>query len=149
MDGFSLRAHPFEGENEKKIYLGIVRPEGADEKNFREAMLKLGGQFGRIRRPDTAGETEHLAMNTALDLSTNPEIAGPRPEAYTDESGQQFLAFVAREEMLDRLTFAGKTEEELNGVLAEAQKELEAYPAFAGFAIHHYRSYRELCEKKE
>ena len=27
-------------------------------------------------------------------------------------------------------------------------KDLKNYPSFAGFAMHYYKSYRELCEKK-
>jgi hypothetical protein len=110
-------------------------------------MLDLGGLFGRITRPGSAEETQKFTMDTVFALSSNPEIVDPHPEDYTDENGQPFISFVAREEMLEKLTFAGKTEKDLNNVLEEAKKELAAYPAFAGFAIHHYRSYKELCEK--
>ena len=110
---FSLRAHP----SDKKIYLGLVKLENADEAEFKNAMLNLGKIFGRIAKPYPAEEAEKLTMDTVFALSSNPEIVDPRPEEYTDENGQAFLMFVARDEMLEKLTFAGKAEKELNSVL--------------------------------
>lgn len=141
---FALRVHA----SDKKIYIGLVKPENADDAEFKKAMLGLGSLFGRISKPYTNEEAERLTMDTVFALSSNPEIVDPRPEEYTDESGQAFMMFSAREEILEKLTFAGKTEKDLDTVMEEAKREFEAYPSFAGFAIHHYRSYKELCDKK-
>jgi hypothetical protein len=47
-----------------------------------------------------------------------------------------------------KITFFGKNEEYLNKVLNQTIEYFKSYTGFAGVAIHHYRTYKDLCEKK-
>ena len=47
-----------------------------------------------------------------------------------------------------KITFFGKNEEYLNKVLNQTIEYFKSYKGFAGVAIHHYRTYKDLCEKK-
>jgi hypothetical protein len=48
---------------------------------------------------------------------------------------------------LDKVSFSHLAEADLERELGLAEKAFAAEPAFAGFAIHHYRSYRNWLEK--
>lgn len=155
IDKFSLLENKFEGfetrvyRGEKYIYIGLVKSEGVKEEDFNKGLFKLSEQFGKITRPKDEKEYNDLIFNVQHDLSGNPEFSDIQPQEYTDEGGNIYLIFKAKEAMLEKLTFANLTEKDLNLVLSEAKKEFETYPSFIGFAIHHYRSYKTLCEKRE
>gem|GEM_PF-517854 len=143
-ENFTLRAYPYNG----KIYIGLVKPRGADEENFKNALSKLEDFYGRIPKPAVKEELDNLVFDIMQAISSNPEFRDARYEEYNGADNSPFIAFIANEVILEKLTFAALTEKDLDGVLAEARKEFENYPSFAGFAIHHYKSYKELCEKK-
>jgi hypothetical protein len=144
-EGFSLRIQPYAN----KIYIGLVRPEGANEKDYNKALAKLESALGRISKPDNKEELDDLTFNVMQAISSNPELRDVQPQEYMADDGKTYLMFLAKEVMLEKLTFADMTEKDLSAVLAEAKKEFVNYPSFAGFAIHYYKSYKELCEKKE
>ena len=143
-EGFTLRSHTVDNT----VYVGLARPEGADEGAFTAAVFKLAALFGGILKPQGQGALDERTFDIISVLSANPEFRDIRGEEYTGSDGAPCLRFTAQEAMLEKTTFAGMSEADLNNVLAEAARAFEAYPGFAGFAIHHYKSYRELCEKK-
>lgn len=49
---------------------------------------------------------------------------------------------------LAKVTFDGKSRDELEDALSETADTYSGNPAFAGFAIHHYRSYRKWLERQ-
>ena len=143
-EGFSLRIYCYDN----KIYIGLVRPAGAKEENFKKALLKLETIFERIAQPEKNEDAGKLIFDVIYALSQNPEFRDVKSQGYNSENNKPFLMFVAKEVILEKLTFADLSEKAINDTMAEAKKEFENYPSFAGFAIHHYKSYRELCEKK-
>lgn len=48
----------------------------------------------------------------------------------------------------DYITFAGKTEQEMESQIKKLVEAYISHPSFAGIAMHHYLSYRKLVEKK-
>jgi len=143
-EDFILRTHLYNG----KVYIGLVRPQGANEENFKKALSKLMDSYGRIQKPAAKEELDNLAFDIMQAISSNPEFRDVRYEEYNGAAGAASLAFIAKEIILEKLTFATFTEKDMDAVLAEARREFESYPSFAGFAIHHYRSYKELCDRK-
>lgn len=143
-EGFGLRLHT----SDKKMYVGLVKPEGAEGEAFKQALFKLGDIFGRVERPDEKAQYDELSFDVQYNLSKNPEFRDTQAEEYTTEGENIYLVFKAKEVMLEKLTFADSTEKDLESVLAEAAREFRNFPAFAGFAIHHYKSYKALCNKK-
>ncbi|MDD5449308.1 MAG: PDZ domain-containing protein [Candidatus Omnitrophica bacterium] len=143
--GFSLRAHT----NGANTYIGLVRPDDADEEKFIQALSELEMLFGRIRKVEGQEALDTLTFDIIKAISENPEYKDIRVVEYQAPDSKACLMFAADEIMLEKLTFADLTEEDMNNVLKEAKAEFENYPAFAGFAIHYYRSYRELCNKRK
>ncbi|MBI4335084.1 MAG: hypothetical protein HY589_00335, partial [Candidatus Omnitrophica bacterium] len=131
-EGFPLVAHPFG----KQLYIGLAKAEGADGKAFNNALDKLGGLFGRIEKPPDEKAFGDIVFDVTAALSSNPEFRDVDYKEYARDKA--FLLFSAREVMLEKLTFYGFGEKDMGAVLAEARKGFEDYPAFAGFALHHY-----------
>ncbi|RMH58667.1 MAG: hypothetical protein D6679_04020 [Candidatus Hydrogenedentota bacterium] len=46
-----------------------------------------------------------------------------------------------------KISFAGRTKEEFNAVLVKTARAFRENPAFAGIAVHHYKSYRSLLQE--
>ena len=131
-----------------KVYLGLVKPDGANDGSFEKSLLKFTGLFGGIPCPREKGELDSLTFDVMEALFKNPEFKDIEYQEYTSRDGKPLLMFTAKEVLLSKLTFADMTEKDLNDTLAEAYKEFKNYPSFAGFAIHYYKSYKELCEKE-
>lgn len=66
--------------------------------------------------------------------------------AYAAELGKPLAIGVeVTPNELDKVTFHGKTEEYMEKELAKAEAVFSASPAFDGFVVHHYESYRVLA----
>lgn len=50
---------------------------------------------------------------------------------------------------LDKVTFAGKSRAQFERALEQTAAAFRGNPAFAGFAIHHYRSYRTWLDRQD
>ncbi|NQU73660.1 MAG: hypothetical protein HQ547_03000 [Candidatus Omnitrophica bacterium] len=142
-NGFSLKTYT----DNKKTYIGLMKPEKAAEEDFKKALFELRALFGGIVKPEDEEGLSELTFDAIEAISQNPEFRDIRYQEYSSEDGSSFLMFAAKEVMLEKLTFADLTQRDLNKVLVEAKREFERHPSFAGFAIHYYKSYKALCEK--
>jgi len=142
-NGFSLKTYT----DNKKTYIGLMKPEKAAEEDFKKVLFELGAAFGGIAKPEDEEELSQLTFDAIEAISQNPEFRDIRYQQYESKDGASLLMFVTREVMLEKLTFADLTQKDFNKVLTEAKKEFERHTSFAGFAIHYYRSYKALCEK--
>lgn len=142
--GFSLKIYT----DNKQTYIGLMKLEKAAEEDFQKALFELGALFGGIAKPEDEEGLNELTFDAIEAISQNPEFRDIRYQEYSSEDGSSFLMFAAKEVMLEKLTFADLTQRDLNKVLVEAKREFERHPSFAGFAIHYYKSYKALCEKK-
>ncbi len=143
-EGFPIRINVYEDS----VYIGIVKSPGSETTAFDKAITKLEEQFGRIPKPADKKKLDNFVFDTINNIMENHELRDVEYQGYVSPDGKQCLMFKAREVMLEKLTFADMTEKELNDQLSEAKKAFEGYPGFAGFAIHHYKSYKAICDKK-
>ncbi|MEI8175645.1 MAG: PDZ domain-containing protein [Candidatus Omnitrophota bacterium] len=144
-EGFGFRVH----SARSKVYLGLVKPAGVDGVQFERALAHLGGRFGRIVKPADKAHADDLIFDMVSDAGENVEFRDVQCHESQGADGTACLLLSAREEILEKLTFAGMSEAALVAELALAKKAFAPYPAFAGFAIHHYKSYKEICERKQ
>jgi hypothetical protein len=56
--------------------------------------------------------------------------------------GALFAGFLATRGMLPKLTFDGKPIDEMDRELRHAEAVFGSFKRYAGFAIHHYETYR-------
>ncbi|MCX5715586.1 MAG: PDZ domain-containing protein [Candidatus Omnitrophica bacterium] len=130
------------------LYAGLVKPAGADETGFNDALLRFAGSMGGILKPENKEEADNLIFDLTAAVSKNPEYGDAQVREYAASDGKTFLLVKADEVMLAKLTFADMTQKGMEAVLTEAYAEFKKHPSFAGFAIHHYRSYKDLCARK-
>jgi len=142
-EGFGLSTHAYND----KVYIGLVKPEGANDKHFDTALSKIRSLFGEIPRPADEETYNDLVFDTHHALSASSELQDIQVIEYSGKAGK-VLMFEAEVAMLKKLTFEHLREEDLNEVMSQTSAELKAYPSFNGFAIHYYKTYRSLCEKK-
>ena len=99
---------------------------------FRLSTTQAGGKrFIGLAEPPEADKAE--AFQTALGHLAS--MAGAKENRFTRETPGNA-----------KITFAGHSEAEMERELALVEKALRDQPGFAGFAIHHYRSWRRLTE---
>jgi hypothetical protein len=142
-DGYDVRAYAYDS----RVYAGLVKPAAAAEDQFMAALLEFAGLAGTVAKPQAAEDADSLIFDITAAISRNPEFRNARTQEYISSDGKACLLIRTDEVMLEKLTFADSTEKNMEAVLAEACAEFKRHPSFAGFAIHHYKSYKELCEK--
>lgn len=122
-------------------YFGIAHPVPMKSKGaFDHALITLYRKFG-------AGvvAVEELAGPAQSMIAANPEYDGFEPFALRDKDGKlQAAGFTTTEYMLDKITFAGKSKAEMEGVLAEVADFFRGSPSFAGFAVHYYTTWKAM-----
>lgn len=68
---------------------------------------------------------------------------------YAGKTGRTVLIGVeTKQNEIKKVSFYGRTEKELERELGSAENYFGGQPAFAGFVIHHYRSYRNWLESQ-
>lgn len=140
IDGFKVRTLS-DGE---RRHVGLVQPSGVDTQAFNNALVKLYQLCGATAGGRDADVTQLYATGPDR-LRANPEYQGFEPFSISDsESRLEAVGFRTTEIMPDKVTFGGKTKQELERVLAEAAELLKDEPAFAGFAIHHYTTWKAM-----
>jgi len=142
-EGFKLRllndginAHP-----------GLVIPLGEKKTPlFERKLLKLARLLGTNFYGMDDRQRRRLLFDIKSVADGNIEFQGFDESEFRNEGEKEHFSFFETEErMLAKLTFAGTSEKHLEDVLSEAEAEFLKYPAFAGFAIHYYKSYHNLC----
>ena len=129
-------------------YLGIARPENMkDPKVFDEALIELYNRFGA-----TTGGREADLFDISLDaanaIQTNPEYEGFEEFTIKDDDGNvKAMGFKTTEYMLGKITFAEESKAELEEVFKEVAEAYADNPSFIGFAIHFYKTYRDLPDE--
>ena len=80
-------------------------------------------------------------------LRNEGEWRDPRADTFVDPvSHRAFGAVRVSRVMLPKLTFAGKTNEDMERELASAEADLGAHASYAGIAVHHWEAYRARFE---
>lgn len=138
-EGYPLRVHIYN----KKVCIGLGTTDSVPDMTTLE---KLADLFGYIYQPQLQSEVDSLIFDIEHTLSKNPEFSEIQQKLISPKAKKSYYVFKVKEAMLEKLTFAHLSEKDLNDVLLKAKKAFVEYPAFAGFAIHHYRSYLKLIE---
>jgi len=139
----AARELAYASDHGKRIMVGVETHPLPDER-----YLKLAGEpltappdglaaDAELVVTQVSGGTARLALVTASRLD---EMAPASPEAQT-------LYWPVRRSVpvpASRVSFGGSDAATLERVLAESEANLRTYPAFAGFAVHHYGSYATL-----
>ena len=90
-------------------------------------------------KPDR-GEAAEAARRA---LAADPEWRDVQLAPLSDgESGRVLPGVRATRVMLPKLTFAGRSDADMERELASAEAAFTRYSSYAGIAIHHYESYR-------
>ncbi len=140
MGGFKMRTFA----DGRRRYIGLAQSiPPKDPSGFAVALTNL---YARCN-PTPAGDPDLKALDAAAEeaLRRQPDYRGFEPFVLRNPAGRLLAAgFKTTEVMLDKITFAGKSKPEMEAVLKEVAEFFRADPAFAGFAIHHYTTYRAM-----
>lgn len=141
MDGFKVRTIT----DGRRRYVGLAEPPGLEDRAALEkALVKLYGHLGATMDGRMA-DLDELAGAADAALRQNPEYRGMTLFSLKDGEGRVVAAgFRTTEEMLPKITFAGKTKAEMESVLAEVAEFFAGRPAFVGFAVHHYGTWKVM-----
>lgn len=122
-------------------YFGIAHPVPMKSKGaLNHALINLYRRFGAA--PDKVDELSGPAESL---IGRNPEYDGFEPFILRDKDGKlQAAGFTTTEYMLDKITFAGKSKAEMEGVLAEVADFFYSSPSFIGFAVHYYSTWKAM-----
>ncbi len=115
-----------------------------DGQDFNAALGTLFNAYG-VRRYDTQtnlGDIESLARD-AIKGDDRYDGFSPFTLEKTD-SNVLAAGFDSTENMLSKITFAGKTKSEMEEVLDEVADAFRDVENFLGFAIHFYETYRAM-----
>jgi hypothetical protein len=130
VNGFQVRSFT----DGTRRYIGVAERAGMDRAAFNAALAGLQRLYG-ARETNTAA----LARAAAAGLKRNPDYRGFEPFALTNAVG-----FTTTEIMIDKITFAGKTQGEMEAVLKEVGEFYRSNPSFVGFAVHHYTTWKAM-----
>jgi len=141
-DGFKLRLL----KDAVHIHPGLVVSSETRHHVYEDTLLKLARCLG-CNFSSTAPETiDRMVFDLKSMLKNNIELRGfTQSEWEGTKTGEHYVFFETDEIMLPKISFAGKDEHMLEDELKEAEAEFSKYSSFCGFAIHHYKSYQELC----
>ena len=115
----------------KKVFIGLETGALPDE-----TILEFGKGGGPSRIHLTKRE------GTRYFLQWEPEGADLeiKSDVYLSQRNRIFVP-------AGKLTFAERGIGELTDIMEKAESEFQEYPAFYGFAIHYYESFKALLEK--
>jgi len=130
VDGFQVRSFT----DGQRRYVGLAERAGMGRDAYNAALAGLYRLYGARET-----NTDSLAKAAAAGLKHNPDYRGFAPFVQTHAAG-----FTTTEIMLDKITFAGKTQREMEDVLKEVGEFYRSNPSFAGFAVHHYTTWKGM-----
>jgi hypothetical protein len=84
----------------------------------------------------------------AAALRNDGEWGRIEPRPVPDGQGAAYAGVAAMRTMLPKLTFAGKTLDEMERELAAAETQFLSHSSYEGIAVHHYASYRAVALAK-
>ncbi|MEW5980753.1 MAG: hypothetical protein AB1806_00115 [Acidobacteriota bacterium] len=128
-------------------HVGLALP-GSDPAavpgEVREALVSLARRFSVLSAPGAPRGDE--ALDRALRaLRANREWEDPTAVPLeVAGTGERFPGIIATNVMLPKLTFAGLPLDVMRREVAEAEGVFAGYSTYAGIAIHHFESYRNL-----
>ena len=133
LDGFGLITL----EGKTREYVGLTEPEGNSRtEDFEVALQKLQRM---LKQPNVSAA--QLGNEAQATVRANREYEGYAP--YISRKGEQ-AGFSTTAKATPKITFANMTEMAFEKELSAVAAAFAAEPAFHGFAIHHYGSYRKL-----
>jgi hypothetical protein len=115
----------------KKVFIGLETSELPDE-----TLL----EFGRGRGPSRLRMEKREGTKILLQWT---------PEERKGESEHSQVLILQKKTFVPsaKITFAGRSSDELTGIMEKAEYEFHDYPGFYGFAIHYYQSYMALSKQ--
>jgi len=116
----------------KKVFIGLETSDLPDE-----TLLEFGRGRGpsRLRMKKQEG-TEVLLQWIPGEGESEPE----HPQVLFQQKKTSVPS--------GKITFAGRSSDELTGIMEKAEYEFREYPGFYGFAIHYYQSFQALSKKE-
>jgi hypothetical protein len=123
------------------VHLGVHlsdRPSAREAQQANARLLDLVRLF-RLRPPADGGPRKG-----AVDaLARDPEWSDPVASEIVDpRTRDRYPGARASKRLLPKLTFAGKSDEEMERELGNAETAFGAHPSYAGIAVHAYDTYR-------
>jgi hypothetical protein len=101
---------------------------------------------GRVAKHTHAGTwmTPEIKSSALKAIGRNPEYKGCEPVKIPGPDGDDLDGLRSIRQMLDKVTFADESKAELEAALLETGNAFESELGFGGFAIHYYKTYRDL-----
>ncbi len=124
--------------------LGLVEPQGVDEKlAYNAALVTLYESHGVAKEePSDVGKMDNLAQEIINSDDRYEGFAPLQPDEF--KGSVKPMGFDTTEQMLAKITFAGRTKAEMDEVLAEVAEHFGSMKSFAGFAVHYYETYAAM-----
>ncbi len=129
------------------VHLGVRIAPHPTLRNLSDAVSVLA-DLARLFALPAADEAVTARVDAAIRaLRREGEWRDPRADTFADPvSHRVFDAVRASRIMLPKLTFAGKTNEDMERELSAAEANFATHPSYAGIAVHHWASYRSRFE---
>jgi len=127
-------------------YIGLAEPPGlVSQDHYMRTLAELYGLYGATTAGRTADVSE-LEGGVPRAIRGNPDYRDYETFAWTNKASGELAAagFRTTEIMTDKITFAGRTQAEMEAVLAETAEHYRGSPSFHGFAIHHYTTWKAM-----
>jgi hypothetical protein len=130
-----LKVRAFKGQ--AGMYIGLARNPDGNEREVLDALSAMARLF--LSENETLNEAA-----VGREIKALPNYSGLVFNDIHYSGDKQIRSFKVVENMLDKITFAGKTKADIDSVLAEVADFCGHHPSLAGFAIHFYDTYRQL-----
>ena len=128
--------------------IGLVEPanQSDDDPAFRTALHELYALYGASSHQQ-APDFDQLQFNAKRAIHINGEYTGFEPVQWKGDNGKILAAgFKTTEVMLEKITFAGMTKQQLEATIKETAEAFSDKRSFHGIAIHYYDTYRLMDE---
>jgi hypothetical protein len=118
---------------------------GKINSEFKTALLELGSSFSQNVWLDRKRELDSILFDAEWKIGQMPEYEGFEIREIKDDKRKiLYVGFEVTEVMLEKITFAGYPKSYLDKQLRQAALFFSSYPSFYGFAIHYYKTYKEM-----
>ena len=134
----------------KHLHVGIELPDGlapANRERVTRALSTIGEQLGMVSASGPATVQRDVTERFVRALKKETEWSDVRPQSFQDpRTGTQYPLVRATVTMPPKLTFANDGVPEFIGQLQQAEDFFGQCDNYAGIAVHHYETYRELIQ---